>query len=168
MIPTGYNSEDLVGLSYETVEEKLEDAGFKNVSTVVENDLTIAQTELENIVFEVKINNDTEFNKDKKYPYDTEIVVRYHAITPVSSPVSSKEIKKQNYLDVQKQFKEAGFVNVSVEPIYDVVFGWFVSDGEIESVTINGEDEFYSGEEFRPDDEAVIKYHTLKKNKPKE
>ena len=93
--------------------------------------------------------------------------MRYHAIVPISSPASSNEIKKQNYHEVQAQFKEAGFVNISVEPIYDVVLGWFVSDGEIESITVNGEDEFYKGEEFRPDDAVVIKYHTLKKNKPK-
>ena len=167
LIPTGYNDEELVGLSYEAVEEKLESAGFTNISTIATEDLTLEQIELESIVFEIKISDDTDFEKDKKYPYDTEIIVRYHAIVPVSSPVSSKEIKKQNYNEVQTQFKEAGFVNISIEPIYDVVLGWFVSDGEIESITVNGEDEFYKGEEFRPDDAVVIKYHTLKKNKPK-
>ena len=167
LIPTGYNDEELVGLSYEAVEEKLENAGFTNISTIATEDLTLEQIELESIVFEIKISDDTDFEKDKKYPYDTEIIVRYHAIAPVSSPVSSKEIKKQNYHEVQTQFKEAGFVNISLEPIYDLALGWFVSDGEIESITVNGEDEFYKGEEFRPDDAVVIKYHTLKKNKPK-
>ena len=167
LIPTGYNDEDLVGLSYEVVEEKLESAGFTNVSSIAEEDLTFDQTELENIVFEVKINEDNDFEKDKKYFYDTEIIVRYHAITPVYSPVSYEEIDKQNYLDVQKQFQEAGFINISVQPIYDVVLGWFASDSEIESITIKGEDEFYKGEDFRPDDAVVIKYHTIKKNKPK-
>ena len=167
LIPTGYNDEELVGLSYEAVEEKLESAGFTNTSTIATEHLTLEQIELEGSVFDIKICDDTDFEKDKKYPYDAEIIVRYHAIVLVSSPASSDEIKKQNYHKVQAQFKEAGFVNISVEPIYDVVLGWFVSDGEIESITVNGEDEFYKGEEFRPDDVVVIKYHTLKKNKPK-
>lgn len=168
LIPTGYNDEDLIGLPYKAVEEKLEAVGFTNISTIASEDLAIEQSALENITFEIKISDDTDFEKDEKYPYDTEIIVRYHAIVPVSSPASSNEIKKQNYHEVQVQFKEAGFVNISVEPIYDVVLGWFSSDGEIESITINGEDEFYKGEDFRPDDAVVIKYHTLKKNKPRE
>lgn len=166
LIPIGYNDEDLVGLSNETVEEILLSTGFTNISTIATEDLTLSQAELENVVFEIKISDDTDFEKDKKYSYDTPIIVRYHSIAPVLSPVSSKETKKQNYLEIKKQFQKAGFVNISLEPVYDVVLGWFASDGEIESVTINGESEFDNGEEFRPDDTVVIKYHTLKKNKP--
>jgi len=166
LIPIGYNDEMLVGLSFEVVEDKLKNAGFTNVLTAAAEDLTLEQAELENVVFEVKIKDDNDFTKDKKSPYDTKIIVRYHSIAPVSSPFSSDEIDKRNYLEVQNQFQEAGFVNISLEPIYDVVLGWFASDGEIESITINDEDEFYKGKDYRQDDEVVIKYHTLKKNKP--
>ena len=166
LIPVYYNHSDLVSLSYNAVKDKLETAGFINISTIAAGDLTLEQTELEDVVFDIIINDNTAFNKNEKYPYDAEILVYYHTVTPVCSPISSKDIKRQNHLDIQKQFQEAGFVNISVEPIYDIVLGWFVSDGEIESITINGEDEFYKGEEFRPDDAVIIKHHTLRKNKP--
>lgn len=168
LIPTKYSDEDLIGLSYMEVEEKLEKAGFTNVWAEETKDLTLEQIDLENKVFEIKISDDTDFEKDEKYAYDTKIVIQYHAIISVYAPISAEEIDEQNHLEIQTQFKNAGFVNVSVEPIYDVVFGWFDFDGEIENITIKGKETFYAGEEFRPDDKVVIKYHTLKKKKPKE
>lgn len=168
LIPTKYSDEELLGLNYTAVKQKLENAGFSNVSVVKTEDLTLEQIEQDNKVFEIKISDDTDFEKDDKYAYDTKIVIQYHALIPVCSPVSAEEIDEQNYLEILNQFKKAGFANVVAEPIYDVVLGWFDSDGEIESITIKGKESFYEGERFRPDDKVVIKYHTFKKNKPKE
>ena len=64
-----------------------------------------------------------------------------------------------------KKFKQAGFINVKTKPIYDLVTGWLKSDGEIEEVLIDGDNDISTYSSYRPDVEVLIKYHTFKKNK---
>ena len=71
------------------------------------------------------------------------------------------------YLDVIEEFENAGFINVTTIVEYDIVIGWLTADGKVKSVTINGEKEFDSYDEYRLDAEVVVTYYTLKKNKPK-
>ena len=73
-----------------------------------------------------------------------------------------------NYSDVVEAFEDAGFINITVNIEYDIITGWLTDDGEVESVTINGEKKFTEGSGFRPDAEIVITYHTLRKNKETE
>lgn len=40
-------------------------------------------------------------------------------------------------------------------------------DGEVKSVTVNGDNKFSAGNEYRADAEVIITYHTYRKNKPK-
>lgn len=47
-----------------------------------------------------------------------------------------------NYVDVLKEFENAGFINVSTIIEYDIVTGWA-------SVTINGEKKFNSDDKDR-------------------
>ena len=47
-----------------------------------------------------------------------------------------------NYVDVLKEFENAGFINVSTIIEYDIVTGWA-------SVTINGEKKFNSDDRDR-------------------
>lgn len=44
-----------------------------------------------------------------------------------------------NYEDVISSFEDAGFVNIKTEVEYDIVTGWISEDGEVKSVTIDGE-----------------------------
>ena len=54
-----------------------------------------------------------------------------------------------NYVDVLKEFENAGFINVSTIIEYDIVTGWATDDGEVKSVTINGEKKFNSDDKDR-------------------
>ena len=51
-------------------------------------------------------------------------------------PSSSSACKYKNYKEVEKRFKEAGFINISTEILYDIVLGW-TEEGEVESVQID-------------------------------
>ena len=93
--------------------------------------------------------------------------VRYlPCVVPCKLYFTSKETKGMNYLDVIEEFENAGFVNVATVVEYDIVTGWLTDDGEVKSVTINGEKKFDSYDEYRLDAEVVVTYHALKKNKP--
>lgn len=54
-----------------------------------------------------------------------------------------------DYVDVLKEFENAGFINVSTIIEYDIVTGWATDDGEVKSVTINGEKKFNSDDKDR-------------------
>ena len=167
LIPMGYSSDSLEGLKYTEAVQKLKESGFSNVHTKEISDLTISRDDEENLVTEVKLMFGDSFDEDTKYPSNLWITVVYHTVELYAPPLTSKEAKGMNYLDVIDEFENAGFVNVTTVVEYDIVTGWLTDDGEVKSVTINGDKKFDSYNEYRLDAEVVVTYHTLKKNKPK-
>lgn len=167
LIPMGYSSDSLEGLKYTEVVQMLKESGFSNVHTKEISDLTISRDHEENLVTEVKLMFGDSFDEDTRYPSNLWITVVYHTVELYAPPLTSKEAKGMNYLDVIDEFENAGFVNVTTVVEYDIVTGWLTDDGEVKSVTFNGEKKFDSYDEYRLDAEVVVTYHTLKKNKPK-
>lgn len=165
LIPVRYDSEDLIGTNYESVETKLRASGFENVSSKEISDLKISQKDEENIVTDVIIRNKMKFSAETKFLPSEKITVVYHTLEKIYAPLTSKESKGMQYTEVVKQFEEKGFQNVKVEPIYDIITGWIKKDGEVESVAINGNKDFAVNTSYNVDAEVVISYHTLKKNK---
>ena len=85
--------------------------------------------------------------------------------TNIKLPISSKNINKKNYKVVVNQLKDAGFTDVKTDKIEDLVTGWLKKDGEIESVTINGDTDFTEGQEFPKNAKITVIYHTFKEDK---
>lgn len=79
-------------------------------------------------------------------------------------PKSASECKGKDYLDVKALFESAGFTNVNVRAIEDLVTGWITKDGSVERVSINGDDDFGSSSKFDPAVEVVVMYHTFPRN----
>lgn len=77
----------------------------------------------------------------------------------VAIPGSASHYKYKNYTDVENELKEAGFTNISHSIVYDVIVGLFTSEGEVESVVIDGQEDFSEGDIFAKDAEIVITYH---------
>ena len=96
--------------------------------------------------------------------YDADIIISYHTVKNIEMSFSYKDIKGDNYKDVISKLENEGFVNIRAEVLYDVVTGWVTDDGEVEYVSIDGDKKFKIGEEFRPDVEVVVAFHTYKKN----
>lgn len=164
-IPITYSSDELIGANYEDVITKLKEVGFTRVWAEAAEDLDLSDVAEENKVYEIAISGETEFDSKAKYPYDIEIIIKYHILKRVLSPLSSKGVKGMNYLDVVSAFRDAGFINIRTTAEYDVIIGWITKDGETESITINGENSFETGMGFRPDAEIIITYHTYRSNK---
>lgn len=164
MIPIGYSRDSLIGLEYSKVVENLNDAGFINVQTEEISNLKITEMQQENLTTDVRLIYKDDFDEETKYPSNLWVTVVYHTVEQHQVPLSSKEAKRMNYADVVRKFEEAGFINISTNIQYDIITGWITDDGEVESVTINGE-QFESNEKFRPDANIIITYHTYKKNR---
>lgn len=85
-------------------------------------------------------------------------------------PSSASNCKFENYKDIEKIFKEAGFTNITTEILYDIVLGW-TEEGEVDKVSINGKTNFKRGDVFAKDASIVITYHMKEEddpNKPEE
>lgn len=76
---------------------------------------------------------------------------------------SSKDFKKQNYEDVVTLLKSAGFENIELIENKDLVTGLLISDGNVKSISINGNTDFDAGDWFPADAMVRITYHTYVK-----
>lgn len=72
-----------------------------------------------------------------------------------------------NHSEVEKLFRDAGFVNIKNNILYDIRLGWFNGEGEVEAVSVEGKKKYSEEIKYRPDAEVVITYHALKADKPK-
>ncbi len=162
LIPVGYNENELVGEYWEDVVENLEDEGFTKIRSKAIFDLEYDEIDKEGEVFEVSIDGETNFTQEKRIPYDTRITVKYHTLKLLVLPFSYKEARKLDYLEADSKLKEAGFVNVKLVPIKDLVFGWLTKDGEIDKITVDGLEKYTTEDKYRPDVEIEIHYHTFK------
>lgn len=76
-------------------------------------------------------------------------------------PKSSTDLESKDYKDVMTLLQVAGFTNIEVEVLDDLITGWLIKDGEVEKVSINGETDFYASSKYPYDSKIVITYHTF-------
>ena len=81
----------------------------------------------------------------------------------VKTPSSSSVLKGRNYQEVIDEFTQNGFTNIKSEAIEDLITGWITKDGEVEEVSVGGDDDYTSDEWVSADTEVIIKYHTFAK-----
>lgn len=86
----------------------------------------------------------------------------------VKTPAAAKELEKQDYQDVQKRFKKAGFTKIKLTEDPDLKLGLFAKENSVEKVSIDGDTEFTENEEFDPNAEVEIVYHTYPKTSSEE
>ena len=165
LIPFGFDSSSLEGMRYTEVVQLLKESGFTNIQTKEISDLTLSREDEHDLVTEIKLLHTGEFSETTKYPSNLWITIVYHTIELYAPPISAKEAKGMDYTDVVKAFEDAGFINITVNIEYDIITGWLTDDGEVKSVTINGDKKFDSYDKYRLDAEVIITYHTFKKNK---
>lgn len=166
LIPLRFDSDSLEGLRYTEVVQLLKESGFTNVQTKEMSDLTLSREDEHNLVTEIKLLHTNEFTEATKYPSNLRITILYHTIELYAPPISAKEAKGMNYMDVVEAFEDVGFINIIVNIEYDIITGWLTDDGEVGSVTISGDKKFDSYDKYRLDAEVIITYHAFKKNKP--
>jgi len=82
-------------------------------------------------------------------------------IGEVKTPSKSSEQEGRNYLDVIEDFEEHGFTNIDTEAIDDLILGWLTKDGEVEKVTVGGDEDYASDKWVDADTEVIIYYHTF-------
>ncbi|MEE8886895.1 MAG: hypothetical protein SOI56_10120 [Eubacteriales bacterium] len=75
---------------------------------------------------------------------------------------SARDLKKETYLEAEKDLKAAGFSNIELMKDEDLITGFITHDGDVESVSIAGDSDFVSGDWFSKNAAVRITYHTFK------
>lgn len=87
----------------------------------------------------------------------------YFSSTYTHIPESAKKLIGQNYQIVERQFKDAGFTNITSIPVADLSDGWFTKATSkidtIDSISINGNTSFKKDAECPKDSPITIYYH---------
>lgn len=79
----------------------------------------------------------------------------------IQVPAGSATLEGKNYEDVVKQFKGKGFSNITIEPEGDLITGWLTEKDSVDSISINGIDDFSAMNWFAPNAQVVIRYHSF-------
>lgn len=83
----------------------------------------------------------------------------------IKLPVSLKKYKSRNYREVVEELKQLGFSDIETKAEYDLTTGWLVSDGDVESVSIDGSTKYGEADIVSSDAKVIVTYHTFKKDK---
>lgn len=78
----------------------------------------------------------------------------------IHAPLSSTDAYELNYEDVVKQFEAAGFTNIDTMKMEDLVVGLLSSDGGVDKITIDGEEEYSTTSWYDPSSKVLVYYHT--------
>ena len=73
-----------------------------------------------------------------------------------------EDLVGKQYYDVVTLFESKGFINIEVRELPDLITGWLKEEGEVESVSINGDIDFQSSDRYDADAKIVITYHVFK------
>ena len=180
------------GENYEVIIEELKATGFNNIETYPLGDLKIGLISKENDVDKISINGNDSFKEGGYYEGDSLIKIYYHSYPDkeskdnannsslqennanisepdsnpnnVSMPYSVDGFKGKDYSVVINDLKDAGFTNIELSPIPDLVTGWVTKDGEVESVSVDGNSDFSKGDRFSKDSKIRVDYHTFEDN----
>lgn len=79
-------------------------------------------------------------------------------------PGGASSFQEKYYEDVATQFQANGFTNISLEPEGDLITGWITKENSVDSVSINGKDDFSAGAWFPSDAKVIIRYHSFPTN----
>ncbi len=156
-IEVGVDSVDFIDMRYDEIAQMLRGKGFINIvenQTVIEFDL---HKDLK--CTEISINGDREFSATDKYNPEDEIIITYYRGAMAKSPDNWMNLLEKHYKDVEKQFKDAGFTNITCvahEIDYDTnsVFEGSVVNiavGPSENCTFEKNEEWYTNTEIRID-----------------
>ena len=77
------------------------------------------------------------------------------------TPSASGAQKGRDYQSVVEDFEERGFTNISLVALDDLITGRLTKDGEVENVSVDGDENYSADKWYSNDVEVIITYHTF-------
>ena len=78
----------------------------------------------------------------------------------ITVPIKSKKCKGENYQKIKEKFEDAGFTNITEKGNEKLKVGLLHDVGDVESVSINGDEKFDEGDKYYADAKIVITYYS--------
>jgi hypothetical protein len=79
----------------------------------------------------------------------------------VRTPGGSSFHEGRDYNDVVSDFEDSGFTNIETEKLEDLITGWITKDGEVESVSVDFDEDYEENGWYPNDVKVIITYHTF-------
>lgn len=79
----------------------------------------------------------------------------------VKTPLSSTDCIRKDYSEVVSAFEKAGFSNIQMVALDDLITGWITKDGSVESVSMGDSSDFKKNAWFPKETLVTITYHTF-------
>ncbi len=119
----------------------------------ISNEITINVTSNMEVGFKISCHYD-KISVTKKYTDKDEEMVS----NEIKIDTDKSAFVYKNYKDVIKKLEDLGFTNIEEKPMYDIELGW-TDEGEVDSVKIDGKDNYKRGDIFNNDVKVVVSYH---------
>lgn len=76
------------------------------------------------------------------------------------TPLKASKCDGENYEKIKKEFELAGFTNITAKGNGKLKIGLLHKEGDVETVSINGKNNFGKGDNFPVDAEIIITYYS--------
>lgn len=83
----------------------------------------------------------------------------------IKMDVPASDYNYKNYKEAEDSLKTLGFTNIEFNVLYDIVFG-VTTEGSVDSISINGNNDFNRGDVFPKDASVIITYHMKEGSNP--
>ena len=117
---TPFTANDAIGKNVDTVKDDLSMAGFDNITIEPLEDLELTQIDQNGIVEIVSINGITNFEGNVEFKSSSKVIIKYHSFKRINIPFSSEEAKNMDADTLVTALKNAGFMKVSTDEVYDL------------------------------------------------
>lgn len=155
--------DDYIGNYYETVVDEFKEAGFIDIETIAVDDLTSDGKIKDGTVEIIQINDSDSFAAGDKFSADAKVIITYHTVKKLKTPVSSDNIQEKTIEEIQETFTELGFTSVNTDEVYDLDPDTFEDEYKNE-ISIDGRTSFDMGEDVPFDsDILIIRHYPYKK-----
>ena len=141
------SNDECIGKKDTEIYNLFKKAGFTNVVYEEKNDLNIEDVDKVGLVENVSVDGTTEFEKDKEYSKNVQIVISNHQLKKVASPISSETAKTTDQEELKALFESVGWEVAEFEEVFDLDPD--AIDSEFENmVSINEISDFDEATEF--------------------
>ena len=120
----GLSSYQFQGIDYKRVIDYFEKCEFYHIKTKRIEDLPYERIKEDGIVENVLINGKSNFDSASQFSFDAKVVIVYRSLKRIKVPMTAITACGQNFEKVASKFTDAGFIDVRIEPIYDLIKGW--------------------------------------------
>lgn len=156
------SAEEYCGRDYQETHRLLQDTGFDDIQDIPSKTLSKGEQQNAGTVVQVSINGNTSFLANTRFSKSSIVKIVYLALDPdkaddIRNPLS---FLQADYKDVVREFRQAGFSNIFLKPLYDIKLLGGAKADTVESVTTVGNEAVTEGDWVSADTPVIIAFHT--------